>query len=197
MKLLFVSNRLPYHIHKNEKGEYESKLSVSGLVSGVQSIFKKHDGIWIGWNGESMENSAPFAHIIDEWKKEGYYAVPIPNDLLVNAHENFNNRSLWSLFHYFIDFVDFRREDWEAYKEYNKLFAVKVLKNYKDGDIVIVNDFQLMLLPNLLRQAKPNIKIAYFHHITFPTHEIVERLPVAKELLAGILGANYIGFHTI
>lgn len=196
MKLLFVSNRLPYHIHKNENGEFESKLSVSGLVTGVQSIFKKHEGIWIGWSGESAENTENVKHLIKEWEKDCYFAVDIPNDILVNAHENFNNRSLWSLFHYFIDFVDFRREDWEAYKQYNQLFADCVLDKYTEGDTVFVNDFQLMLLPKILREAKPNIKIAYFHHITFPTSDIFERLPVAKELLEGVLGADYVGFHT-
>lgn len=197
MKLIFVSNRLPYQIYKDENGEFQSKLSVSGLVSGVQSIFKKHEGIWIGWSGENAENTASAQHLINNWKKEGYDAVEIPTDLLVNAHESFNNRSLWSLFHYFIDFVDFSREDWNAYKTYNQLFAKKVLDNYNDGDTVIVNDFQLMLLPQILRASKPHIKIAYFHHITFPTSDVFERLPVAKELLQGVLGANYIGFHTV
>lgn len=196
MKLIFVSNRLPYQINKTDTGEYKSSLSVSGLVSGVQSIFKKHEGIWIGWSGESQETLAQTQHLIDEWKKENYFAVVIPNDILVSAHESFNNQSLWSLFHYFIDFIDFKREDWEAYKQYNQLFADCTLEHYKEGDIVFINDFQLMLVPKLLRERKPNIKIAYFHHITFPTSDIFERLPVGRELIEGVLGADYAGFHT-
>jgi trehalose 6-phosphate synthase/phosphatase len=194
-KIIFVSNRLPYHLAKTEEG-YESKLSVSGLVSGVQAIFQKHSGIWIGWAGEPKEVCEQNLDIITNWEKEGYFAVHIPNDILSAAHENFNNRSLWSLFHYFIDFVDFDRGDWEAYKEYNQLFANKVLEHYEDGDTVAIQDFQLMLLPQLLRKHFPNARIAYFHHITFPTSDVFERLPVAKELLIGLLGAGYVGFHT-
>jgi trehalose 6-phosphate synthase/phosphatase len=194
-KIIFVSNRLPYHIASGENG-YESRLSVSGLVSGVQAIFKEHEGIWIGWSGEVAENLDRVGHLIDEWEKDGYYAVDIPSGLLVQAHESFNNRSLWSLFHYFIDFIDFKREDWEAYKRYNQLFADNILGHYESGDTVFINDFQLMLVPSLLRKVIPDIKISYFHHITFPTSDIFERLPVAKELIEGLLGADYIGFHT-
>ncbi len=194
-KIIFVSNRLPYHLAKTENG-YESRLSVSGLVTGVQSIFQKHEGIWLGWAGESEEICKQNTHILKEWEKENYFSVPIPNDILVEAHENFNNRSLWSLFHYFIEYVDFQRADWEAYKTYNALFAKTILQHYKDGDVVFVNDFQLMLLPKLLREARKDIKVGYFHHITFPTSDIFERLPVAKELLEGLLASDYIGFHT-
>lgn len=196
MKLLFVSNRLPYYIAKTDTGDYESRLSVSGLVSGVQSIFKEREGVWLGWGGDSAEVLEKNHHLVKEWEKENYFAVPIPNDILVNAHENFNNRSLWSLFHYFIDFVDFQRADWEAYKLYNQIFADAVIEHYNDGDTVFINDFQLMLVPALLRKALPNAHISYFHHITFPTSDIFERLPVAKELLSGVLGADSVGFHT-
>lgn len=194
-KVIFVSNRLPYQIVKEDE-EYKSIKSVSGLVSGVQAIFEQQTGIWIGWSGETQETLPNTQHLVTEWEKDGYFAVPIPNDLLVLAHENFNNRSLWSLFHYFIDFVDFQREDWEAYKEYNNKFALAVMDKYEKGDIVFVNDFQLMLVPKILREALPDIKIAYFHHITFPTSDVFERLPVAKELIEGVLGADYVGFHT-
>lgn len=74
MKLIFVSNRLPYHIHQNSSGEYETKLSVSGLVTGVQSIFKTHEGVWIGWNGETSENVArreDIKPLVDSWKLDG------------------------------------------------------------------------------------------------------------------------------
>jgi len=195
-KIIFVSNRLPYQIDRTESNEYVSKLSVSGLVSGVQSMFKKHEGIWIGWAGESAEVVANARHLLHDWEKEGYYAVDIPSDLLTAAHESFNNRSLWSLFHYFIDFIDFQRSDWEAYKEYNKRFTEAVVDKYQHGDTVLVNDFQLMLVPKLLREIIPDAKIGYFHHITFPTSDVFERLPVGRELIEGVLGANYAGFHT-
>jgi len=116
--------------------------------------------------------------------------------LLVQAHESFNNSTLWALFHYFIDYVNFKRSDWEAYVKYNELFAKEALKHYKKGDVVFCNDFQLLLVPRMLRNLVPDIKVSYFHHITFPASDIFERLPVAKELIDGLLGADYIGFHT-
>src|SRR6478609_2003063 len=177
-KIIFVASRLPYELKKTEKG-YESKLAVSGLVSGVRSMFLKHNGIWIGWAGESKEVCDNNKDIIKEWEKENYVAVSIPRDTLTDALESFCNRSLWSLFHFFIDFVDFERSDWEAYKEYNQIFADCVLEHYEDGDTILIQDFQLMLLPSLLRKNLPKAKIGFFLHITFPTSDIFERLPVA------------------
>lgn len=195
MKTIFVSSRLPYHLYKTDSG-YESRLSVSGLVSGVQAVFQKREGIWVGWAGESKEICQQNANILEQWEKEGYYAVPIPTDTLTDGLENFCNRSLWSLFHYFINYVDFERSDWDAYKEYNQLFADIILEHYEDGDFIAVQDFQLMLVPKLLREQRPSIKISYFHHITFPTSDLFERLPVGKELIEGVLGADRVGFHT-
>lgn len=195
-KIIFVANRLPYELRQGEHGLWESKLAISGLVTGVQRVFKDHEGIWIGWAGQNKEICQDHKNIIKSWEKKGYYAVPIPADTLTSAHEGFNNRSLWSLFHYFPNYVEFNRKEWEAYQEYNQLFATTVLEHYKDGDTVFVNDFQLMLLPKYLREQRPNMEIKYFHHITYPTSDVMQFLPVAKELVEGITHANSVGFHT-
>jgi trehalose 6-phosphate synthase/phosphatase len=158
-KIIFVSSRLPYEIYE-EDGKLKYKESVSGLVTGVQAIFKDNEGIWIGWAGAPEEIVSKASHLTEEWEKNGYYTVELEGDLLTDSLESFCNRSLWSLFHYFLDFVDFEREEWESYKQYNNKFALAVIDKYQKGDTVFVNDFQLMLVPKILREAIPDIKIA-------------------------------------
>jgi trehalose 6-phosphate synthase/phosphatase len=195
MKTIFVSNRLPYELKLGDSG-WESQLSVSGLVSGVKKVFEEHEGIWLGWMGQSLDIHKQNIDLVKEWEKESYYAVGIPTDTLTAAHEGFNNRSLWSLFHYFPNYVEFKRDEWEAYKEYNRLFTECILEHYNNGDVVFINDFQLMLVPQMLRKIKPKMVIKYFHHIPFPSRNVFSFLPVAKELIKGLLGADYVGFHT-
>lgn len=194
-KCIFVANRLPYEL-KCVDEQWQSKRAVSGLVSGVLSIFAKKQGIWLGWAGQPKEICEQNRDILRQWEKEGFVSIDIPDDILVEAHEKFNNRALWSLFHNFITYVDFERSEWEAYKEYNRLFALCVIDKYEKGDLIFVNDFQLLLVPKYIKEVIPDAKIAYFHHIVFPPADVFHTLPVAKELLEGVLCADVIQFHT-
>lgn len=194
-KVIFLANRLPFELEKTEEG-WQSKDVVSGLVTGVLSVLRSSNGVWCGWSGQNKEISDLNRDIIKGWEKENCFAVDVPTDLLVEAHEQFNNKSLWALFHSFVNYVDFNRKEWEAYKEYNELFSNCVLEHYEEGDTIAIQDFQLMLVPSLLREKLPNAKISFFLHIPFPTSDIFEKLPIARELIAGVLGADYIGFHT-
>src|SRR5690606_4090026 len=95
-----------------------------------------------------------------------------------------------------MEYTEFENEFWESYKTVNQKFADVVLQHAEDGDQIWVHDYQLLLLPALIRHRKPNVTIGFFLHIPFPSYEIFRCFPWRDELLHGILGADLIGFHT-
>jgi trehalose 6-phosphate synthase/phosphatase len=111
-------------------------------------------------------------------------------------YEGYCNNVVWPLCHYFFAYIQYDKKTWEAYLEVNRLFFEAALKLIRPGDVVWVQDYQLMLLPGLLRQAMPSLSIGYFHHIPFPSFELFRVLPERADILRGLLGADLIGFHT-
>ena len=98
--------------------------------------------------------------------------------------------------HYFFAFTRYRKDFWEAYRKVNALFCEEILRRIEPDDIVWVQDYQLMLLPGLLREHRPALRIGYFHHIPFPSYELFRILPERAEILRGVLGADLVAFHT-
>lgn len=203
-RLVIVSNRLPFQLQeKNNK--VSLKGSDGGLVSALKSYFEQQnsDSVysekwWIG--------SADFPE--KRWEKfklnqteEGTFQVePIFIDTKVyNRYYNgFCNATLWPLFHYFPSFVEYDAETFDSYEHVNQLFADKLLNFLKPGDTLWIHDYQLMLLPGLIREKMPNISIGFFLHIPFPSYEIFRLLhrQWKEKIIAGLLGADLIGFHT-
>jgi trehalose 6-phosphate synthase/phosphatase len=103
---------------------------------------------------------------------------------------------IWPLCHYFYTYIQYETKFWESYQEVNQLFCDEAVKILKPGDMVWIQDYQLMLLPALLREKVEGISIGYFHHIPFPSYELFRVLPERAEILKGLLGADLIGFHT-
>ena len=103
---------------------------------------------------------------------------------------------MWPLFHYFIEYSVFNRNHWESYVNVNQKFANKVIQNSEKDDIVWIHDNQLLLSPNMIRDKRPDLKIAFFLHIPFPSFEIFRIFPWREKLLEGIIGSDLVGFHT-
>ncbi|PGH26595.1 alpha,alpha-trehalose-phosphate synthase [UDP-forming] 1 [Polytolypa hystricis UAMH7299] len=199
-RLLLVSNRLPITIKRSDDGKYDFSMSSGGLVSGLSGLSKSTTFQWYGWPGlEVPEDEIP---IVTKRLKDEYDAVPIfIDDELADRHYNgFSNSILWPLFHYHPGEITFDESAWVAYRDANRLFAQAVAKDVKDGDLVWVHDYHLMLLPSMLREeigdSKKNVKIGFFLHTPFPSSEIYRILPVRNELLLGVLSCDLIGFHT-
>src|SRR5690606_39541076 len=111
-------------------------------------------------------------------------------------YEGFSNEILWPVFHYISTYARFDSENWEAYKAVNEKFAQAIIPHLESNDTLWIHDYQLLLLPALIRKSHPNISIAFFQHIPFPSQELFRLIPWRKELLRGMLGADLIGFHT-
>lgn len=195
MKLIIVSNRLPLTVtQKNDK--YKITPSAGGLTTGLHSLETKMEKHWVGWPGIHFENDIAQIRIESQFRKHQFHPVYLTPDLVENYYEGYSNSIIWPSSHYFFSYVQHKDEYWEAYKEVNQLFCEKTLEIFEPGDIIWVQDYQLMLLPGLLRKVIPNACIGYFHHIPFPSYELFRCLPERSEILKGLLGADLIAFHT-
>ncbi|MCW4467715.1 bifunctional alpha,alpha-trehalose-phosphate synthase (UDP-forming)/trehalose-phosphatase [Flavobacterium sp. MFBS3-15] len=196
-KTIIVSNRLPIDLQLNNN-ELQVKASVGGLATGMKSVHAEGNGIWIGWAGLTEEQIGPgLAESVDSaLSNEKCVRVPLTAQDIENYYYGFSNKALWPLFHYFQAYTEFELADWESYREVNQKFADVVLRHANEGDTVWVHDYQLLLLPKLLREKRPDLIVGFFLHIPFPSYELFRTCPWRDELLHGMLGADLIGFHT-
>ena len=125
-----------------------------------------------------------------------FHPVFLTPDQIENFYEGYSNSILWPLCHYFYTYIEYETRYWEAYKEVNTIFCEEAVKVIEPGDTVWIQDYQLMLLPAMIREKIPDVNIGYFHHIPFPSYELFRVLPERAEILEGLMGADLIGFHT-
>ncbi|MEL6669667.1 MAG: bifunctional alpha,alpha-trehalose-phosphate synthase (UDP-forming)/trehalose-phosphatase [Bacteroidota bacterium] len=190
-----VSNRLPVTVNRKD-GELHYHPSAGGLATGLNSLDDEYNKLWIGWPGQDVN---------DEWEKESIRQdlaklklAPVfltPNEI-EQYYEGFSNKTIWPHFHYFTEYTTYRDSYWDAYEKVNRKFFEVVEQIIEDDDMVWVHDYQLMLLPNMIREKFPKVSIGFFLHIPFPSYEIFRILPWREELMRGLLGADQIGFHT-
>ena len=197
-RLLVVSNRLPLTLRKAEDGHWTTERSSGGLASAMNPILRDNGGDWIGWAGSSgEEDQAERNSVLQEWaQKDQCFAVELPAEIAKGFYEGYSNQTLWPVFHNFPSQLKFDAKDWQAYIEANRIFCRAVVDRYKQGDLVWVHDYQLMLLPQMLRAELPDAAIGFFLHIPFPSSEIFPILPRREELLQGLLGADLVAFQT-
>ncbi|BEG98360.1 bifunctional alpha,alpha-trehalose-phosphate synthase (UDP-forming)/trehalose-phosphatase [Bacteroides sedimenti] len=196
MKIFIISNRLPVKAVKTESDNFEFIRSEGGVATGLSSLEMPMEKHWIGWPGVYAENDAEKETIIAHLRPHNYHPVFLSPNQIQNFYEGYSNSTLWPLCHYFFTYIEYENKYWESYKEVNKLFCEVAIPLIEPGDIVWVQDYHLMLLPQMLRHTVEGISIGYFHHIPFPSYELFRVLPERAELLNGLLGADLIGFHT-
>lgn len=196
MKLFIIANRLPLKATRNENNELEFSRSEGGLTTGMDSLNMDVEKHWIGWPGTYAESEEEELLISEHLKEFKFHPVFLNHEQILNYYEGYSNSTLWPLCHYFYTFVEYENQYWNSYKEVNRIFAEKALSLIGPDDIVWIQDYQLMLLPQMIRKTRNDVSIGYFHHIPFPSYELFRVLPERAELLEGLLGADLIGFHT-
>ncbi|MBS1525068.1 MAG: bifunctional alpha,alpha-trehalose-phosphate synthase (UDP-forming)/trehalose-phosphatase [Bacteroidetes bacterium] len=195
-KTIIVSNRLPVKVTENN-GSYELAQSEGGLATGLGSIYKEKDNLWIGWPGLDIVKKEDREKITADLKKLSLFPVYLSQEEISEYYEGFSNEVLWPVFHYYAStYANYKRSNWEFYVEVNKKFKNAVLSIAEPGDTIWVHDYQLMLLPDLIRREQPELSIGFFLHIPFPSYEMFRLIPWRSELLEGVLGSDLIGFHT-
>lgn len=194
--LVIVSNRLPVSVKKTD-GKLEFFSSTGGLATGLSSYTKKRGTKWIGWPGLPSDDltEADKAKITRELKKQRCYPVFLTKKQIDDFYNGYSNGVLWPLFHE-LPYRPHPAKDWKAYRQVNEQFADEVLRLSKPGGTIWVHDYQLMLVPRLLRRAGRDERIGFFLHIPFPDPQVFTGLKESKNLLRGILGADLAGFHT-
>ncbi len=195
--VIIVSNRLPVSV-KRVDGKLEYYPSIGGLATGLSSYANNRQNKWIGWPGIPNEDLSESDRIdvTKELKKHNCYPVFLTKKQLENYYNGFSNSLLWPAFHELKVKVKPPDAYWSAYRRVNNLFAEAVLSLSSRGSTIWVHDYQLLLLPAMLRARRPNDKIGFFLHIPFPKPEPFFALPHAQQLLGGLLGADLLGFHT-
>ena len=196
-KKVIVSNRLPIQVTKLEKSFRFSPTS-GGLATGLDSIHQKKNSLWVGWPGigsDEIEDSK-WKPLKESLEKNRYVPVNLTNKEVDEFYYGLPNKCLWPLFHYFIEYSIFNKTHWDTYVEVNRKFSEKVIALLAPGDTVWVQDYQLMLCPQMIKEALPKVTIGFFLHIPFPSFEIFRIFPWREELLKGVLGSDLIGFHT-
>ncbi len=190
--LVVVSNRLPVRLEQ-EDGAWRATPSSGGLVTALRGLEPKP--MWIGWPGADVP-AANHDAIEEQLAHESLVPVFLGRQEEQLYYRGFCNTALWPLFHYFTSAVAYVEAEWRAYVEVNERFARTIAARAPEGARVWVHDFHLMLVPALLRQLRPDVEIGFFLHIPFPSSEVYRLLPRREELLSGLLGADYLGFHT-
>ena len=194
-KTIIVSNRLPVSL-RLKQGKFEFRPSAGGLATGLGSIYKEGENIWIGWPGNDVEDPGQRDEIVRELKGLKMAPVFLTKQDIAEFYEGFSNETIWPAFHYFTQYINYDAKHWAAYVRVNRKFCDAILERANPEDTIWVHDYQLLLLPGLLRERLPNATIAFFQHIPFPSYEIIRMLPWRREILGGMVGADLIGFHT-
>jgi alpha,alpha-trehalose-phosphate synthase [UDP-forming] len=188
--LVVVANRLPVDRREEPDGTTTWRPSPGGLVSALEPVLRQRSGVWVGWSGSPDDDLDPF-------DAGGIHLVPVRLSAqeVELYYEGMSNATLWPLYHDVIVAPAFHRTWWDAYVDVNRRFADAVAPLVADGATVWVQDYQLQLVPQLLRAARPDLRIGFFDHIPFPPYEIFAQLPWRRQVLDGLLGADLLGFQ--
>ncbi len=203
-RLVVVSNRLPFQLQEKKKAVF-MKESDGGLVSALNSYFEREENkdafSSVLWIGSADFPQARWEKYLENPRTGGSFDVDpifIETRTYNRYYNGFCNATIWPLFHYFPSLVEFDEDTFHSYEEVNHMFAEKILSILLPDDILWIHDYQLMQLPGLIREKRPDATIGFFLHIPFPSFEIFRLLhkPWKEKIVAGMLGADLIGFHT-
>ncbi|GAA1651973.1 alpha,alpha-trehalose-phosphate synthase (UDP-forming) [Catellatospora bangladeshensis] len=188
--LIVLANRLPVDHAVDENGRPCRRRSPGGLVTALHPIMKRRSGAWIGWHGRPGPAPAPFVH-------DGIHLHPIAltGDEVDGYYEGQSNGTIWPLYHDAVEQPQFHRVWQDRYRAVNRRFAEAAARVAAPGALVWVHDYHLQLVPGMLRELRPDLRIGFFLHIPFPPVELFCQMPMREEIMRGLLGADLVGFQ--
>jgi len=197
LRLMIIANRLPVTLCIDGDA-WRLAPSSGGLATALAPLHNRTQGIWVGWLGEPSKTLARVGTDLSaELELQRLVSVELSRNDLSRFYDGFSNGVLWPLFHFLLDKVNLDAElDWQSYRAVNQRFAKAAARKYRDGDVIWIHDYQLMLVPGLLRRLLPKARIGFFLHVPFPASDVFRILPWRTEVLESLLAADLIGFHT-
>jgi trehalose 6-phosphate synthase len=189
-QLVIVANRLPVDRVELPDGSLGWRRSPGGLVSAMDPVMRDRNGVWIGWPGGTETGLEPF-------EDDGLSLIPISLTAtdIEEFYEGMSNATLWPIYHDVVAKPEFHREWWETYVDVNRRFTEKAAEVAEKGATVWVHDYQLQLVPQMLRELRPDLRIGFYLHIPFPPTELFAQLPWRRQVIEGLLGADLVGFQ--
>jgi len=183
--IVVAANRLP--VMRTDEGWAPSP---GGLVRALLPMLRDTGGIWVGWTGNPDDEAEPFV-------VEGVelHPVPISEEEIELYYEGFSNDGLWPLYHDALRESTYSAEQWDAYVAVNERFATTLADIAPHDAMVWIHDYQLQLVPKMLRERRDDVTIGFFLHIPFPPYELFSRLPWRTEIVEGLLGCDLLGFQ--
>ncbi len=166
-RLLLVSNRLPVTLRRGRSGTTEVARSSGGLIAGLGPVHLAQPSLWFGYPGENVD-----AATSERLEGQRFVAVPVPAPEMRGYYQGYSNSSIWPLFHYMPDRAAFDGGDFRSYRRVNERFADAIAERAEPDDTIWVHDYQLLLLPGMLRERLPGAQIGFFLHIPFPSSEM-------------------------
>jgi len=193
-RVLIASNRLPV-VFEAQDGACVARPAAGGLATGLRAVHDRGDSLWIGScdQGERLRGDASWEA---ELRKHRILPVVLDAEMERRYYDGVCNGVLWPLLHYQTERIPHAGGDWSAYHAVNEQFADAIAGEYRQGDLIWVHDYHLLLLPRMLRRRLPDAPIGFFLHVPFPAADTFRILPWRREVLDGLLGADVLGFHT-
>jgi trehalose 6-phosphate synthase len=191
-----VANRLPIDMERHPDGTTSWKRSPGGLVTALEPLLRRRSGAWIGWAGvadDDADTDEPSEPIVEDDLR--MYPVRLSATDVAEYYEGFSNATLWPLYHDVIVKPIYHRAWWNRYVEINRRFAEATSRAAAEGATVWIQDYQLQLVPKMLRMLRPDLTIGFFLHIPFPPVELFMQMPWRTDIIEGLLGADLVGFH--
>ena len=189
-EFVVVANRMPVDLEKLPDGSQRWKRSPGGLVTALEPMLRSRDGAWVGWPGLSDVEVEP---LVEDGLQ--LHPVQLSAQEVEDYYEGFSNATLWPLYHDVVAPPEFHRHWWQTYVKVNERFAEAAAEVAAEGATVWVQDYQLQLVPGMLRERRPDLRIGFFLHIPYPPQELFMQLPWRSEIVDGLLGADVVGFQ--
>src|SRR6516225_7394105 len=191
-----VANRLPVDLERLPDGTTAWKRSPGGVVTALEPLLRRRRGSWVGWQGiadDDVELELAYEPVVQDNLQ--LHPVRLSADDIAQYYEGFSNATLWPLYHDVIVKPSYHRVWWDRYVDVNRRFAEAASRAAARDGTVWVQDYQLQLVPKMLRTLRPDLTIGFFLHIPFPPVELFMQLPWRTEIVEGLLGADLVGFH--
>jgi trehalose 6-phosphate synthase/phosphatase len=214
-RLILVSRRLPFRLSQTENGTWKAELTATNqALQNLRAVHERMNSIWVGLSGTVAEPGHQ-QQLLEQLKEHRLLPIFLDPAVEQRFHAGFCRTVLWPLCHSSLPTTEdtIARHDadgdaedgvggeemfmWQAYKAVNQHYADAIQSLYRDGDLIWIHDYHLMLLPQMLRNVLPSsAKISFYLHLPFPSSEIYRILPYREEILEGMLSADLLGFQT-